>query len=223
MLKRTSRAAFAGGMYVFPGGRVDGDDHLHKFDALSQGPLDEQAAQQQALGAEWRGYWIACVRECFEEAGLLLAYDASGGLVPYDTDEQRDRWQALRSPIHSGALGLDDLCSNEAVILALDRIHFLNRFVTPLGRSRRFDTRFFIAESPPQQAGVHDQLETVASEWISPTRAIAESEAGNFDLMFVTKIQLQLIAEFKTVSEVIQMARDNRNFPVFRPKLPRSN
>ena len=36
MLKRASESAFAGGMYVFPGGRVDGDDHLHKYIRLAQ-------------------------------------------------------------------------------------------------------------------------------------------------------------------------------------------
>ena len=42
MLKRTGRASFAGGMFVFPGGRVDGDDHLHKYDAVRTGPSDTQ-------------------------------------------------------------------------------------------------------------------------------------------------------------------------------------
>ena len=45
MLKRSSRASFASGMYVFPGGRVEGDDHLHKYDAYRHGPVEEQAAQ----------------------------------------------------------------------------------------------------------------------------------------------------------------------------------
>jgi len=55
MLKRASESAFAGGMYVFPGGRVDPDDHLHKYDAWRRGPSPAQAAQMQALGDEWRG------------------------------------------------------------------------------------------------------------------------------------------------------------------------
>ena len=77
MLRRTSKAAFAGGMFVFPGGRVDADDHLHKYDEHRCGPSDAQLLQQQALGTEWRGYWIAGIHETFEEAGLLLAYTAT--------------------------------------------------------------------------------------------------------------------------------------------------
>src|SRR5262245_50289951 len=67
MLRRTANAAFAGGMYVFPGGRVDGDDHLHVYDDYRRGPDAKQAEQQRALGAEWRGFWIAGIRESFEE------------------------------------------------------------------------------------------------------------------------------------------------------------
>ena len=81
MLKRTSQSAFASGMFVFPGGRVDGDDHLHKYDRYRVGPSQEQAPQVEALGYEWRGFWIAALRETFEEAGLILAYDSAGEMV----------------------------------------------------------------------------------------------------------------------------------------------
>ena len=57
MLRRTTAAAFAGGMYVFPGGRVD-------------------AADGERLT---RRYVIAAIRECYEEAGVLLATDARRG------------------------------------------------------------------------------------------------------------------------------------------------
>ena len=55
MLRRTTAAAFAGGMYVFPGGKVD-------------------AGRRRGR----RGYVIAAIRECYEEAGVLLATDADG-------------------------------------------------------------------------------------------------------------------------------------------------
>src|SRR5262245_41164810 len=106
MVRRTSAAAFGGGMYVFPGGRVDGDDHLHLYDALRVGPTDAQTAQRMALGAEWRGYWVAGIRESFEEAGLLLAYDASGALVRYDDPALHERFHGYRSPLHARTLSL---------------------------------------------------------------------------------------------------------------------
>ena len=99
MLKRTSRASFAGGMFVFPGGRVDSDDHLHKYDAVRTGPSEDQAGQAKALGAEWRGYWLAGIRESFEEAGLLLAY-RDGALLSYANADERRRFAAYRQPLH---------------------------------------------------------------------------------------------------------------------------
>ena len=144
MLKRTSQAAFASGMFVFPGGRVDGDDHLHKYDRYRVGPSQEQAPQVEALGYEWRGFWIAALRETFEEAGLILAYDSTGEMVSLASDKDYTRFQEYREPLHRHKLSLLEICQTENLKLAVDRVHFYNRFVTPLGRPRRFDTRFFI-------------------------------------------------------------------------------
>ena len=83
MLRRTMGSAFAGGMYVFPGGRVEGDDHLHAYDPFRTGPSEAQQPQLDAIGHEWRGFWIAAIRETFEEAGVLLAYNDLGQLVTF--------------------------------------------------------------------------------------------------------------------------------------------
>jgi len=219
MLKRTNAASFAGGMYVFPGGRVDGDDHLHKYDAVRQGPSESQVPQQQALGDEWRGYWVAGIRESFEEAGLLLAYTRGGELLAFD-EANRSRFDAYRRPLHSGELSLLDICEAEALDLAVDHIHFVNRFVTPLGRPRRFDTRFFLAEAPPGQTGMHDERETVDSIWISPADAISQNDAGQFDLMRVTRVQLETLAEHDSHVRLLDWVRNNDRFPIFRPALP---
>jgi len=220
MLRRSSESAFAGGMYVFPGGRVDGDDHLHKYDAHRQGPAASQSAQQRALGDEWRGFWIAAIRETFEEAGLLLAYDQSSSLLTYDDPVLTERLQSYRTPLNDGEITLLEICERENLKLAVDHVHFYNRFITPLGRPRRFDTRFFIAQTPPGQTGRHDDSETVDSQWISPAEALKRNAAGEFDLMNVTKMQLQKLAQLPTYADVVQMAVNNEHFPVHRPVLP---
>ncbi|MBH79079.1 MAG: NUDIX hydrolase [Gammaproteobacteria bacterium] len=219
MVRRTSGAAFAGGMYVFPGGRVDGDDHLHKYDEWRVGPSDAQAAQQDALGAEWRGYWIAGIRESFEEAGLLLAYGEDGDLVNYDDPDTHARFEAYRSPLHAGQINLRDICERENVRLAVDRIHFHDRVVTPLGRPRRFDTRFFIADAPPSQTGQHDEKETVDSVWITPEEALARHDAEEFGLMSVTRAQLEGLVAHGSKASVIAAAQARETFSVTRPVL----
>jgi len=219
MLKRTSRASFASGMFVFPGGKVDGDDHLHMYDAHRHGPTDAQSQQVSALGDEWRGYWVAAIRETFEEAGLMLAY-RGGELLSYDDESLHDRFDAYRGPLHSEELSLLEICHREDLQLAVDQVHFYNRFVTPLGRPRRFDTRFFIAAAPEAQRARHDEKETVDSIWITPGEALARNRAREFDLMNVTRMQLEWLEAHENKQAVLDMALSRAEFPIRRPVLP---
>ena len=219
MLRRTSKAAFAGGMYVFPGGRVDDEDHSKIYDDHHTGPDSHQIKQREALGDDWQAYWVAGIRETFEESGLMLAYDESNSIVSYD-DETWERYQGYRKLLHDGKLSLSEICEKENLNLAIDLIHFYNRWITPQGRPRRFDTRFFITEAPEKQAGEHDGAETVDSVWISPSKALELHAKEELGLMAVTAKQLTAFSKFKTAKEFIQMARDNQEFPTVRPKLP---
>jgi len=221
MLRRTSKAAFAGGMYVFPGGRVDAEDHFNKYAQLSTGPAPEQSAQAKALGSDHLGYWVAGIRESFEEAGLLLAYDKVGNYLEFSDKPMAQRFADMREPLHDHKLSLDEICEREHLKLAVDRIHYYNRVVTPRGRPRRFDTRFFIAEAPVGQTGTHDQIETVDSIWITPGEALSQFAEDKFGLMRITHMQLSELAAFRSVDALMAMARARREFPVSRPQLPR--
>lgn len=219
MLKRTTRASFASGMFVFPGGRVDGDDHLHKYDAFRVGPSPAQAPQVAAVGYEWRGFWIAAIRETFEEAGILLAY-RDGELLSFADQVTHDRYDAYRTPLHDNELSLLDICQAEGLQLAVDQVHFYNRFVTPLGRPRRFDTRFFVAGAPEAQRGMHDEQETVDSIWITPEDALRRNAAKEFDLMNVTRMQLEWLAKYPSKQALLSMAEQRTEFSVRRPVVP---
>ena len=93
-------------------------------------------------------------------------------------------------------------------MLAIDRMHFLNRWITPEGRPRRFDTRFFIAEAPAKQHGRHDEYETVDSLWISPAEALTRNDRGEFGLMSVTRRQLETLADFATMRALHDLMTD---------------
>lgn len=222
MLRRTSKAAFAADMYVFPGGRVDPEDHFNKYAQVCTGPATEQSAQAKALGYDHLGFWVAGIRESFEEAGLLLAYDKAGNYLEFANSQMAERFAAMREPLHDHKLSLHEICEREQLTLAVDRIHYYNRVVTPRGRPRRFDTRFFIAEAPVGQTGTHDKIETVDSIWITPEEALKRNASDSFGLMRITHMQLSELAAFRSVDALMAMARERREFPVSRPKLPRN-
>ena len=78
MLQRAKTAAFLGGAYVFPGGAIDAADSEAR---RVLGLTDAQASGRLGLTSGALAYYVAAVRECFEEAGVLLACDARGKLV----------------------------------------------------------------------------------------------------------------------------------------------
>src|SRR5262245_4638403 len=96
MLQRNFSSAFVPGVHVFPGGTVDETDHSTQLHALCDGPDD--AAASRVLGVERGGlaYWIAAIRELFEEAGVLLARSAGGGMLALDRAETAARFHAYR-------------------------------------------------------------------------------------------------------------------------------
>ena len=91
--------------------------------------------------------------------------------------------------------------------------------MTPEGRPRRFDTRFFIAAAPESQIGIHDEQETVDSVWINPHEALKKNDAKEFDLMRVTRMQLEWLAEHPSKSQLLKEVRDQTDFLVRRPGL----
>jgi 8-oxo-dGTP pyrophosphatase MutT (NUDIX family) len=180
MLRRTANAAFAGGMYVFPGGRVD--------EADGEGDL---------------GYRVAALRECFEEAGVLLARDAAGAHVG-----DGHPVLAHRHDVHDGTVALEPLCADHGLTLDLDDLPWVAHWITPKGETaRRFDTRFFVAVAPIEQVSQHDDTETVASEWVRPADALRRQQEGELMMMPPTIVNLQFLEMHANAESAMAAAR----------------
>jgi 8-oxo-dGTP pyrophosphatase MutT (NUDIX family) len=213
MLRRTASATFAAGMYVFPGGRVDEADGTPAVEAFCTG-LDDGAASK-ALGVDHGGlaYWVAAVRECFEEAGVLLARRGDGGPVVTEDSERR--------AVHAGELTMAELCRRHDLVLDLSAMRYVAHWVTPVGESRRFDTRFFLAAAPPGQDGAHDDAELVDSRWVRPADAIAQCEAGDLLMLPPTIANLRTLAECENVASALAAADAAGPPPRIQPWLRR--
>src|SRR6478672_4266937 len=100
MLERTHRAVFGPGATVFPGGAVDPADSAGALAEHITGLDDAAASAAQGIVRGGLAYRAAAVRECFEEAGILLAIDAAAGLPA----EHDDGLAAARRELNTGGL-----------------------------------------------------------------------------------------------------------------------
>ena len=194
MLRRTKAAAFAGGMYVFPGGKVDAAD----------GDGDE-------------GYAIAAIRECYEEAGVLLATDTNGAMVA-------DGHPALahRQAVYDGDVDLRALCAEHDLLPAIDDLVWVSHWITPIGESpRRFDTRFFLAVAPLEQSSRHDDNETIASAWVRPRDALRQHEQREITMMPPTIKNLEFVGSHHDAQSAMAAGRRIGQPPAIQPKLRR--
>ena len=188
MVVRHREIEFAGGALVFPGGRVE--------------EADAELAGGDPLGA----YRIAGIRETFEECGVLLARP------PGEADMIRaDRLLAVADRHHAALLrnerSLPEVLTAENLEPATEALVHWAHWVTPASRSKRFDTRFFLAAAPPDQLAAHDGLESVESVWIAPAWAVAEADAGRRRLVFATRKNLEKLARHATVADAMAAAR----------------
>lgn len=199
MLVRNRMVDFASGALVFPGGKVDAGDRHAAWSELA--PLD--AAYPE------RDYWVASVRETFEETGLLMADDGRTG-APVDAGQAVRITAAAQAGIADGSRDFAGLIAAEGLRIATRRMVHFAHWITPISMPKRFDTHFFLAEAPVGQHGLHDGGETVESVWIQPLQAIAEAEAGTRTLVPATTLNLEKLAKAKTVQEAFAQARASR-------------
>ena len=221
MLQRTLAAVFAKGMYVFPGGRVDANDNEEQLEAICDGLDDEEASALLGIPNGGLSYWVAAIRECFEEAGVLLARPTSSNeLIRFDTDTAlQNRFNAARHEIHDGKMSLVELCTTESLRLVTDNIHYVSHWITPLGEPRRFDTRFFIARAPEAQEPLHDDNETIASLWVSPIEALERHARGDLAMIPPTTSNLQFLAPHGTTTDALNAAKKIGTPTAILPKL----
>ena len=219
LVERASKANF-GGAFVFPGGKVDPEDGLDHMEIITTGASDKELSN--ILGEDKGGlaYWVACIRECFEEAGILIAYREDGSPFDPSDSEETERFVDYRNRLNAGEAVLENMCEEENLTLATDRLAYLAHWITPKIEKRRQTTRFFVAISPAGQEGFHDGSESVNSLWIKPEDALQQQKEGKLLLIMPTIKNLESICGYSNVEELLKdkSSIDPSTIPTIEPK-----
>ena len=222
MVRRNLNSDFVGGAYVFPGGGVDLADGGTEAEAVCVGRSATEATEILGLEAGGLAYWVACLRELFEEAGILMATAPSGSTLEL-VGEVADRFVAHRDAVNAGERRFLDVIAEEGLTLDVGDLHYFAHWITPEGSPRRYDTRFFVATAPALQTAAHDAGEVIADEWIAPEDALRRHREGDIELIFPTIKNLQAISRFSTAADLIEAARTAASVPAILPRITMSD
>lgn len=198
MGQRGAGAAFMPNKFVFPGGALDGQDADVPFASplnpvcagrLRLEPRSAQPASPEALAA-------AAARELLEETGLALARP---GLWPGETGPG---WQGL---------------ARQGLLPHAAPLRFVFRAITPPGRPRRFDARFFLADARAVLGDLNDF--GAAEDELSHLQWVSLGAARSFDLPFITEVVLAEVARLigqPDPPESVPFFDNSGPVPVFR-------
>ena len=167
MGQRGAGAVFMPSKYVFPGGAVDAGDAL-----VTLGPALHPicAARLAAPGAPpASALAAAAIREVWEETGLALGCPGQAALPP--------GWAGFAA---------------QGLVPDASALRFVFRAITPPGRSRRFDARFFLADAA-RVIGDPDDF-SAASDELGHLHWLPLSQARELDLPFITEVVLAEVA-----------------------------
>jgi 8-oxo-dGTP pyrophosphatase MutT (NUDIX family) len=178
VMERAKSMAFAAGALVFPGGRIDPDDHI-LADRIGRG-LEHAAAR------------IAAIRETIEETGLAPAIDP----VP-----DARLVSQIRQDLEEGA-PFSSLVEAFDISLDLEALTPFARWCPTFKEARRFDTLFFVTEAPGgATVASADETEAVRTLWANAADILEEANLGRSRIIFPTRRNLERLARFSSVAE----------------------
>lgn len=170
MGQRGAKAAFMPNKFVFPGGAVDAADRdiplLNPINPVCRDHLLQKTDEDltHPLG-------VAAIRELWEETGLILG--------------QQGNWDA---PVPEDWQGF----AQSGYLPDASALQFVFRAITPPGRPRRFDARFFLIDADALQGDIDDF--SAACDELSHLQWIALEDVRAFDLPFITEVVLAEVA-----------------------------
>lgn len=209
LVRRHAKSAFMPGAYVFPGGAVETADYTRQAERICHGLSFEQAQEiiadtsppEKALG-----FYVAAIRETFEEAGILLAHRGTSNVITFSKDE-KVRFTEYRSQVRKDPFSFVTITEREGLKLATESLFYFAHWITPEVSPIRFDARFFVSAAPSKQEVLCDAVETTDHVWISPQKAL-KKQGADFCLPPPTLSSITVLAQFSSVAEVVAWTRE---------------
>ena len=190
LLTRVARMAFAAGMTVFPGGRVEPGDADLPW-------VGVPPAEPALVGA--------AVRETFEETGVLLG-------VP------RLDLRAARADVEAGRALFGALLRSHGAAIDASGLRPWARWITPEAEARRYDTRFFVAALPAGAEPAAVTGEAVRAGWVPVAEALGQRDRGERRMLPPTIMTLRSLAPYGAVADVLAAA-SGRSLEPIRPSV----
>ena len=208
LMRRSRSAGFVPGAYVFPGGRVDGADAMpvaiRKLDGLTP---DEAAGRLGLADGEPPAiaYYLAALREAFEETGILVGLRSDGSAPP--TAAEDSMIDSIRDDLMEGRISFAEAISLMQCRIDFTAVEYLAHWITPEPEPRRYDTRFFAAKVRADAMPIVDPREMTDALWVTPGEALRRADRGDLPMVFPTIRTLEQLAPFETADEALEGLR----------------
>ncbi len=218
LARRHRHQSFMAGAFVFPGGQVESSDCEPEISSLvfaadSFHPRALLQDENLTSGRAW-GFFVAAIRETFEEAGIFLAGDSNGNYISFQQEEALSRFTDHRRALNLGEISFAEVLRKEKKFLFPDALIPYSHWITPEGEKKRFDTRFFLAVLPPGQETVSDYNELTEFLWVTPQNALSLHNARKIILMPPTLKTVMELTSFFSVEELFAAARKRILYPI---------
>ncbi len=185
MVERSAKMAFAAGAAVFPGGRIDPEDHAFAA-ALGCADDDGEGAAR-----------IAAIRETIEETGLAIGFAET-------PDEAL--LQSARADLHAGR-PLQEICEAHGWWIDMDAMVPFARWRPSFSEARIFDTRFYLADAGAGRDKVLvDETENRRLFWASAVDVLERADKGELRIIFPTRRNLERLAQFAAFDDAVDHA-----------------
>jgi 8-oxo-dGTP pyrophosphatase MutT (NUDIX family) len=209
LTRRPEAMAFLGGIYCFPGGTVRKEDYSPAMLRRCYGLNPAHA--RKIVGAHFSpeealGFWIAGIRELFEEVGILLSVDESRGQASADLTRE-NRLAETQAALLSKSVDFTSILRTQDLLCDASSLAYFSHWQTPSQQSIRFDTRFFLAALPEGQLPLSTSAEVTQSLWLTPDRALQLFANDELPIIFPTFASLRTLADFDSLESLFREYR----------------